>query len=319
MPNRDTWNRTAGFTLVELLVVIAIIGILIALLLPAVQAARESARRAQCKNKLKQVGLAMQNYHSAKKAFPVGLDMREPGTCSALDSKQHYGRGWSAYLLAYMEEKGVDNLILWKETADYVSEPNNGWAAALQQINGFLCPTDPNATAPWVKISQGTTHYGGPTPNHQVAGTSLAGVADSRDWTCDGSWPTLNGDGVLFNAKRVRVTDITDGSSKTLLVGEVLCGKPGQTVSRILPSEVFGHFWMSWDIADTHLGINVTLQQPVLNPWGRNSGFASYHPGGCHFALADGSVQFVSEQIDVQALVSLTTRAGSDVVNGTAF
>jgi prepilin-type N-terminal cleavage/methylation domain-containing protein len=318
-----------GFTLVELLVVIAIIGILVALLLPAVQSAREAARRSSCQNNFKQVGVAFHNHHSAKNEFPPGLVMYEPGTScpEKLPAGEFRGWGWATRLLPYLEEDVTYSQIPFTKTG-YIGVANRKAAGA--KVDAFLCPTDPNGGGEaWVEASTGWRN--GPRPQDDFRMTNMAGVADSRDAFCKGGVRAVrpDADGVLFNLKGIDTGKITDGTSHTLMVGEIT-GAQGEH-----PTEgpaYYGYFWVTWDVQDTSLGIN----GPTTLPGGRDDaidpidgdggnrhdelyyeiGFSSWHPGGAHFVMADGSTHFVSENIDQALLAKLTTRAEGDVPSG---
>ena len=176
-----------GFTLVELLVVIAIIGILVALLLPAIQAAREAARRASCLNNFKQVGVAMHGHHAARGHFPVGIDMWAPGApCSiprshpGVNTDDYTGWGWATYILPYLEEKAIYDQIEFGDEghAGPVTTRVN-FRAAGQTVETYLCPSDPQGSE-LVGCCSGVQN--GPSPNEDMARTNMAGVADSRDW-----------------------------------------------------------------------------------------------------------------------------------------
>ncbi|MBI2825513.1 MAG: DUF1559 domain-containing protein [Planctomycetia bacterium] len=295
-----------AFTLVELLVVIAIIGVLIALLLPAVQAAREAARRAQCKNNFKQVGLAFHNYESTLGTFPNGLLMwaKSLGPCAVGGGvNKYYGYGWGAYILPYTDRTAEWSLIdFGKQTGgDYYARIPRNFAAGAQYVDMYICPSEPRGR----QLTECCTGIqNGPTEDEDLAVTHMAGVADSKNWTCDSAWPTDKANGMLYQRSAVRVAEVTDGLSNTLLVGEVI-SSPFQ--------ENIGFFWVTWDILHTRNGINRSLKKYV-SPWDLpTQSFSSYHPGGCHFLLSDGSVQFIQQLISPTVLAALTTRSGGEV------
>jgi prepilin-type N-terminal cleavage/methylation domain-containing protein len=303
-------EKRFGFTLVELLVVIAIIGILVALLLPAVQAARESARRAQCLSNFKQVGLACQNYATNLKTFPTGVNMWERGGCNNPDSKPSYsGFSWSAYILPYLEEDAVyDRMDLRREYA--ITNPPN-YQTGANFIQAYLCPSV-NYRPTLVGCCTGPFPGNSKNDAEDLAMTHVVGVADSISWACKSSgtlgateWPKNNADGMLYHRSAVGTERITDGTSHTLLVGEVVSGLEGR---------YSGFFWSSWNILHTRNGINA--MRPETFTWLEAVGsFGSYHVAGCHFAFADGSAQFMTENVHPAALAALTTRAGGDVID----
>lgn len=291
-----------GFTLVELLVVITIIGMLIALLLPAVQAAREAARRLQCANNFKQVGLAMHNYHSAHNTFPPGMFV--PRWFS-----------WSSLILPYLEQGAVDELLNFSAANYFVNDGTR--EGASMRIPSYLCPTDPQG-GELVRCCSGGNSPQGTHEHEDVRQTNMAGVADSDDWTTNGVSPrTLSqADGMMAANEGCRAEDIRDGTSNTLMIGEVTGAGAGT---------YDGHFWVAWNLLDTRDGINGAFtvpggvwpgSPPLTNTYFgmRDTGFSSFHPGGCHFVMADGSAQFLSENIAQDVLTNLTTRAGGEVV-----
>ena len=308
--------RRKAFTLVELLVVIAIIGILIAMLLPAVQAAREAARRMGCSNNFKQVGIGMHNYVSALGTLPSGLaiwDGRFP--CASPTGDGAYGGfGWGALLLPYLEQSQIyDQFNLVNSPAVlYFSDDN--YRTSGEFIETYLCPSDPEGHG-WIPIT--SSKQNGPDPDDDAGRSSFSGVADSRTWQCSHSGsltaggsggPRLDGDGLLFNVSRIKMSDITDGTSSTLLVGEIpsIPSKPRT-----------GQPWATWNVMSTQNGINYPLRiAKYANAFSDAFfGFGSHHPGGCHFLFADGSVHFIQEDISQYTLASLTTRAGGEVID----
>jgi len=250
-----------AFTLVELLVVIAIIGILVAMLLPAVQSVREAARRTVCMNHLKQIGLALQNHHSAHMEFPVGgTGWRGPWTP---DETQI---AWSAFLLPFMDQNNVFEQIDFDEAFD---SPVNAIAAEAV-IETFVCPSSLRGSE--LSDGRGPSDYGGmfgeriTGPNQPAKGLMVYGAARSH-------------------------RDIPDGSSNTIIVAEDSDFSDGQ--------------WIN--------GLNIFDQAFAINaaPEFEND-IRSRHPGGANAALADGSVHFLDETVDLEVLAALCTRAGGE-------
>jgi prepilin-type N-terminal cleavage/methylation domain-containing protein len=309
-------SRRAGFTLVELLVVIAIIGILIALLLPAVQAAREAARRIQCGGNFKQVGVAAHNYLASNGCFPMGLAMwTSATTCSAPPGpKDSYypGFGWGAFLLPYAEQSQIYDRMDF-DVPSYGQDPN--YRAGGVFVNTYLCPSDPQGRELVSCCTRAAGQGNGSLQEEDLAKTNMSGVADSRDWTCDLRFPRKDANGMLFDLSRVKAAEVTDGTSHTLLVGEITGRGAGSYT---------GQFYISWNVMSTENGINFPLRfgkDPatgflMASPWsGGTFGFGSYHPGGCHFVCADGSVHFLTDTISQNVLTALTTRAGGETFN----
>ena len=325
-------RRTSfGFTLVELLVVIAIIGVLVALLLPAVQAAREAARRSTCQNQFKQTGLALLNYESAKRTLPPGMTI-DRDLCSANRGPAKSQWGWGTYALPYMEQDSIYKQIDFKAGNSITNAGN--FRALGNRIPGFICPNEINQTG-WVECCSGINN--GPGPSDDVQLSNMAGVADSKQMYClNLGQPTQemrsDANGVLYNLVSTRLKDVTDGTSNTLLIGEITGGRSRH------PSEGegwIGMYWFDEGVQDVSEGVN----GPGSIPGGRDDsidpldgdggnrhveyrtevGFSSFHPGGAHFTCVDGSVHFMSENISQTLLETLATRANDDVMENAPF
>ena len=312
-------RRRSAFTLVELLVVIAIIGTLVGLLLPAVQAAREAARRSTCGNNLKQLGLALHNYHDAQKRFPLG-------SWSSLVSGvyDYNGHTINTWLLPYVEESAVYSKLNLDVPA--TSAPNN---PLLTRRWGFqACPSNPSATTLGAYDGmrmQGASYMpcGGPR-SYGNWSTNDCGAAGSPSYCIEGSIvdkqsgmfgygnnvPGWGGQGstAAANPWYVRIKDVTDGTSKTIAFGEVLPQN----------SMYFGMWAIQAHAFATSYRINSTLRQITVtgniptdgwpNGLTYNSGMASAHPQGAHVGMADGAVAYLSDNIDFQTFNYLGNR-----------
>ncbi|MFI4851239.1 DUF1559 domain-containing protein [Gimesia chilikensis] len=305
MSVRSFQTQSRGFTLIELLVVIAIIAILIALLLPAVQQAREAARRSACKNNFKQVGVAMHNYHETHDTLPIGCSLARGG-CSGSIAGNPAKVSWGTHLLPFLDQTNVYNGFNF--SLNYNQGPNGELEQGGFKVPVFQCPSDPQGDDR-TNQTGAITHPGPAGGKDDIGKTNMSGVADSVNWLCEAApayRPTVAGDGVLFNQSRVKMRDIIDGTSNTLLVGESTGGRTGTYE---------GSGYTIWNVLDTAGGINGPNTIPGNGTWSKfDQEFSSYHVGGCHFVMCDGSVRFFSENMDQQTLSYLTTRQGGEVV-----
>lgn len=326
---RLSLRRRMGFTLVELLVVIAIIGILVGLLLPAVQAAREAARRMQCSNNLKQLGLAAQNYHDAYKTLPWHSDNAWSARSGPNLTKNHPMDHWMTFswltnVLPYIEQKNIYDQIAWNTQASALQ--GNNVALSRTVISTFLCPSNDqpalrnDVQANYGHAGRGTmagTDYVG-NMGHVWSGwkdcgavPDFPGPANNPNLFVKGSagTPWVNGEWVNEQVNingcfryfgSVRMAQVNDGTSNTLLAFEEMHWRGGNQ-----PQFDFGHNehagWMS------PVGAINTVRNPINNrnrAWLqgagdiRCAGWSSRHPGGAQSVRVDGSVQFVSENID---------------------
>jgi prepilin-type N-terminal cleavage/methylation domain-containing protein/prepilin-type processing-associated H-X9-DG protein len=280
-----TLRRRPGFTLVELLVVIAIIGILMALLLPAVQAAREAARRAQCTNNEKQIALAMHNYHDTYKTFPIGHQWVGPSGTSPDGSR---GWTWSAGLLPFIEQSSLQGQI---DFSLPVMDPANV-NIVLTEVPNSRCPSE--ASGPITHTQNGGSGSGLEPPT-----ATYVGNCGSFRLSFQAAYQQPRGrrNGIFGRDWLVKFRDVKDGTSNTILVGET-----------ILWSFSWDPTWIyringSGTRAANTLGAVRTGRRkinpaPVTSNTVRREAFSSYHPGGANFALVDGSVHYISETIE---------------------
>ena len=293
-------KHPTAFTLVELLVVIAIIGILVSLLLPAIQACREAARRTQCNNNLMQLGLAVQNYEMAFRVYPPGtVDKTGP----IHNVPEGYHHNWASQILPFLEETNTYRHI---DFAVGVYDEKNATVRKVR-LTTLRCPSDP-----------------APLTDMDVAIGSYAAVHHDVE-------APINTDdhGVFFLNSAVRCLDISDGTSHTLFIGE----KFTDTV-RTPPIKDLG--WMSGTRAtlrNTGTSLNQELHdshqpyltggQPVERPRDEGhlwvGGFSSAHPGGGQFVFGDGHVGFVSESLRKEVLQQLANRADGKLLNGDEY
>ena len=310
---RQVKSRKA-FTLVELLVVIAIIGILIGMLLPAVQQVREAARRVQCANQMRQLALGCHNYESSHMHFPAGLQARTPFDATGRDFTTN-AYGWGAIILPQVEQPAQYQLL--SQVSNNFATPQfagtfNGEAYDHNQVvlGLFLCPSCPMEEIN-VRRNQGKSNYVGVWGDGSLGLGNFSGqeIADSN---------TQTRTGVLFVNSKVGIGQISDGTTNTFLLGE-RDGGPILTNTRPRPASVW--IGSSAEFINAVCGVANRGAQYNLNglTTGQNAAYwgamGSQHGGGANFALADGSVHFINEEISNDNYEAYGTKAGGEVAN----
>jgi len=285
--------KKSGFTLVELLVVIAIIGVLVALLLPAVQAAREAARRSSCTNNLKQISLGLHNHHDVHLHFPPGYRQ--------VHTNQKGNWGWSAYVLPYVELENLHDTIGVTDHNSLGRSLNNGGRrdAMKEPQSVFRCPSDVgeelNKQDTRKPQQQSNTNFRSVAMSNYV-GCNSSGQLRNNDGNAD-----ANANGIFMRNEEFRFRDITDGTANTFLVGERAWDIKRVNVGlhECRAAIIFGTVGND-DAGNAGIASTLASCQGKMNVGGDDCrrGFNSLHPGGAQFAFADASVHFISETIN---------------------
>jgi prepilin-type N-terminal cleavage/methylation domain-containing protein/prepilin-type processing-associated H-X9-DG protein len=296
-----------AFTLIELLVVIAIIGVLVALLMPAVQAAREAARRAQCVNNLKQIGLALHSYEGTNQTLPPGYVSSFDATGTDLGP----GWGWAAMMLPQIEQTTAYSSINFSLN---VEVPAN-LTARLVVVGGFLCPSD-RVEPSWPAVDRDILTGAPIRLICRVAPSNYVGMNGTSE-------PGPDGEGVLFRDSRIAFRDITDGLSQTIVVGERshLLGVAtwSGAVTGALLYDDDGDNIGTPDL-ETGAGMVLGHAGEGVGPGSNRSEpnqFYSLHAGrGVNFLFVDGHVAYLKSTMNYRTYLALATRSGGEVIGG---
>jgi prepilin-type processing-associated H-X9-DG protein len=327
--------------------VIAIIGILVALLLPAIQAAREAARRASCVNNLKNIGLACMSYHDARQHLPISIgqwpeENDRTGKWigpnkGSLDpengGKGWNGKGWIVEILPFMEEQPrYDGIIqgIKSSTLGFGARPTRGSGIGAMSIRPFIqeqlpilsCPSDPSARPSdkqwyWDGVLVATTNYKGCLGDSIINSQGVHTSTPDTPFADFGSQPdchnTVECNGLIWRNtyfRPIAFRKVEDGTSKTFMVGEGVVEQDYHSAAFFADGD-----WASCGIPLNFFIIPPTEEELKSQRWLEARGFKSLHPGGAQFVMADGSVHFINEGIDHDMYRGLSTRNGGEVVN----
>lgn len=310
-------KRRSGFTLIELLVVIAIIAILIALLLPAVQQAREAARRSTCKNKMKQLGLALHNYHDTHRIFPSGVVTNATGACP---SPTRGGAPWTVMILPFIDQSPRYQQFDTASGTYFGLYPGGGGSSnseATRQLERnaiYECPSDPNSNESNANLSYMAV---------------MGGCVDGSSAGCCNvtSYPNQrigSNNGMFFNNSAIRLRDLTDGSTNLFMLGESRYMQLRGGNATYYATWASGFYLSGGPMYSSSVAIQSPINAFTENPSSAsihhimNRAMGSYHVGGAHHAMADGSVHFVSENIDMTLYRAVARRADALPTGGFA-
>lgn len=300
-----------GFTLVELLVVIAIIGILVALLLPAVQSAREAARRTQCSNNIRQLGLAILNYETGQKIFPISISLWNEGS---RPTPQKNGKGWIVSILPQLEQGALYDQFVPGFVGDINSSgglKNPACANAMKyQLATLQCPSDATSRNSslstkmfqWEGVEVGLTNYKGCIGDTRMGGGSSMWAGREPD--CHN---TTGCSGIFYRnnyQEPVDIGQLRDGTTNTFMLGEDLPEHNYHSCA----------YYSNGDYSSCHAPLNYKPNPPTPGSWWNVISFRSSHTGGGFFAMGDASVRFVAEGMDAILYRGLATKNMGEVV-----
>jgi len=304
-----TWRgRIAGFTLVELLVVIAIIGILVAMLMPSIQSARESGRNVECRNKLKQFGISINNYVTQLGMFPISIAYNKAGPRPA---PQVNGKGWIVSVLPHMDQQNLFDRF------EPCFEGDIGGGGGLKKpecrepmatrLSMLQCPSEGGAAElstdqfQWTGVPVALTNYKG-----VIGDTRMGGGASIHQGTEPDCHNTTGCNGIFYRnnyQEPVYPAQIRDSADSTFMVGEDVTSHNYHSAA----------YYCNGDYASCHAPLNYMPQPATPTQWWNVMSFRSLHPGGANFCMVGGSAHFVSENIDHDLYRALSTKAGREV------
>jgi prepilin-type N-terminal cleavage/methylation domain-containing protein/prepilin-type processing-associated H-X9-DG protein len=328
MKRRNGTFHQPGFTLVELLVVIAIIGVLVALLLPAVQAARESARRMQCTNQMKQLGLALHNFHDVNKVFPPSIDelTASPSTSTL------WKASWVPYILPYIEQQSLFQLYRfdrdWQDTA---TNDNANTGPTKKNIPGFLCPSAPNRNTRPAASNRGLIDYAA-TTEREYPNPFLGALQASAVQQSDPNFIGVLGHNVLLSVNPLavrlanrRMASITDGTSNTFIIAECAGRNTYWWMGKRQATTISNGPWANpaakiqiggCDPTNANYPVNTNnVAGPRAVNCINSKEIYAFHPSGANVCFADGSVRHVPANLDLNVAYALLTRERGETIS----
>lgn len=296
--------RNGGFTLVELLVVIAIIGVLVALLLPAVQAAREAARRSKCANHLKQLGIAVHNYHDTYNSLPISISIWSEGP---RPTPVRNGKGWIVSILPFIEQQPLFEqfapcMLGHFDSGFGIATNTTQCRNAMKTQVAFLrCPSDgrsqPTSTAFFqIPFEATATSYKGVMGDHRMGDSASIHPSPEPD-----RHNTIQCNGMFYRndyQDALSLAHVTDGTSNTLMIGEDISAENHHSAA----------FYSNGDYCSCHGPINFFPKPATPDYWPNVMTFRSHHPGGSQFVSADGSVRLIPQTIDYTMYRGICTK-----------
>jgi prepilin-type N-terminal cleavage/methylation domain-containing protein/prepilin-type processing-associated H-X9-DG protein len=326
-------RRERGFTLVELLVVIAIIGVLVALLLPAVQSAREAARRMQCTNNLKQLGIALHNFHDTNQRFPAAFE--ELQTSPNITGNSPWGCSWTARILPYIEQQAVYQI--YRFDRDWQDTTTNAVAQTgpiCTKIKTFMCPSAPAQNTRPVNSGRGNTDYAAttereyPNPFLNAAAASAVSQSDPNFIGVLGHDKLLSINPLAMSPANHRMASITDGTSNTFMVAECAGRNTYWWMGKRQPNTVSNGPWAAHaarlqiggcDPTNPSYPTNNNVAGPRAVNCINSKEIYAFHPSGANVAMADGSCRMVSSNLDLNLAYALLTRERGEQISTADF